>query len=276
MGPESLPSASDLDAVMEERELIEGAGSAESEPQERESSHRPAFLDLAKDSLLQFCFILVALFIGSATLSANTLPVVFNNGGSNVMGGVYVGPYNLTVGGQSMQLVCDDFLSSVFPGETWNAVTSTYPTLSNVKFSGLVQYEEIGYLVQQMFANITNPTTVGYISWAIWDIFDPGVSANDPYGTLTATQQTQINSWLTQATNNYSTGNYSNLVIYTPVAGSQVPFGAGSPQEYIGFVVPAPEPPTVLLLGLGLCGLFILVGSRRMRAREGLESATVC
>jgi hypothetical protein len=274
MGPESLPSASDLDAVMEERELVEGANSAESKPQERESSHRPAFLDLTKDSLLQFCFILVALFISSATLSANTLPVVFNNGGSNVMGGVYVGPYNLTVGGQSMQLVCDDFLSNVIAGETWNAVTSTYPTLSNVKFSGLVQYEEIGYLVQQMFTNITNPTTVGYISWAIWDIFDPGVSGSDPYGTLTSAQQTQINTWLTQATNNYSTGNYSNLIIYTPVPGSQVPFGAGSPQEYIGFVVPAPEPPTVLLLGLGLGGLFILLGSQKLRVvrRAGLGS----
>jgi PEP-CTERM motif len=267
-----LPSAADLDAIMEERELLEVA-SAESEPQTRDSSHRLACLDLRKDSLLQFCFVLVALLIGSATLSANTLPVVFNNGGSNVMGGVYVGPYNLTVGGQSMQLVCDDFTSNVIAGETWNAVTSTYPTLSNVKFSGLVKYQEIGYLVQQMFANISNSATVGYISWAIWDIFNPGVSSNDPYGTLTLAQQSQINGWLTKAANNYSTGNYSNLVIYTPVAGSQVPFGAGPPQEYIGFIVSTPEPPTVLLLGLGLASLFVLLGSKKVRVRGGLESA---
>ena len=274
MGSESLPSASDLDAVMQERKLVEVTAPAEPDPQAQDSSRRAAFLDLRKDSLLHFCFLLVTLFIGSAALNANTLPVVFNNGGSNVMGGVYVGPYNLTVGGQSMQLVCDDFLSTVIAGETWNAVTSTYPTLSNVKFSGLVQYEEIGYLVQQMFANITNPTTVGYISWAIWDIFDPGVSSSDPYGTLTSGQQTQINNWLIQASNNYSTGNYSNLVIYTPVPGSQVPFGAGSPQEYIG-IVSAPEPATVLLLGFGLISLLILLGSKKMRVRDRLGSASL-
>jgi hypothetical protein len=269
---ESLPSAADLEVVMEEREVVKVNAPAES--QEQDSSHRLAFLDLRKDSLLHFFFVLVALLIGSATLSANTLPVVFNNGGSNAMGGVYVGPYNLTVGGQSMQLVCDDFLSTVVNGETWTAVTSTYPSLSNVKFSGLVQYEEIGYLVQQMFANITNPTVVGYISWAIWDIFDPGVSSHDPFGTLTSTQQAQIGNWLTNATNNYSTGNYSNLVVYTPVAGSQLPFNAGPPQEYIG-IIPAPEPSTVLLLAFGLAGLLILGYSKKMKVRRRLGLASL-
>jgi hypothetical protein len=270
---ESLPSAADLDVVMEEREVVKVNAPAESQPQEQDSSHSLAFLDLRKDSLLHFFFVLVAMLISSATLRANTLPVVFNNGGSNAMGGVYVGPYNLTVGGQSMQLVCDDFLSTVVNGETWNAVTSTYPTLSNVKFSGLVQYEEIGYLVQQMFANITNPTVVGYISWAVWDVFDPGVSSHDPYGTLTSTQQAQINSWLTQASNSYSTGNYSNLMVYTPVAGSQVPFGAGPPQEYIG-IIPAPEPSTVLLVAFGLAGLLILAYSKKMKVRGRLGLAS--
>jgi len=161
-------------------------------------------------------------------------------------------------------LVCDDFMSSVVNGESWSAVTSTYPSLSNVKFSGLAQYEEVGYLVQQMFANISNPTAVGYISWAIWDIFTPGVSANDPYGTLTASQQTQINSWLTKAQNNYSTGNYSNLVVYTPIPGSQIPGTMGTPQEYIG-IVPAPEPSTMLLVALGIAGLFVLSCSKRFR-----------
>ena len=270
---ESLPSAADLDVVMEEREVVKVNAPAESQPQEQDSSHSLAFLDLRKDSLLHFFFVLVAMLISSATLRANTLPVVFNNGGSNAMGGVYVGPYNLTVGGQLMQLVCDDFLSTVVNGETWNAVTSTYPTLSNVKFSGLVQYEEIGYLVQQMFANITNPTVVGYISWAIWDVFDPGVSSHDPYGTLTSTQQAQINSWLTQASNSYSTGDYSNLMVYTPVAGSQVPFGAGPPQEYIG-IIPAPEPSTVLLVAFGLAGLLILAYSKKMKVRGRLRLAS--
>jgi hypothetical protein len=272
---ETLPSAADLDAVVEERELIE-ATAAESERQAQDPTQRPVFPDLKRDSLVHLCLVLAAVLIGSATLKANSLPVVFNNGGSNVMGGVYVGPYNLTVGGQSMQLVCDDFSSNVVAGETWNAVASTYPTLSNVRFgsNNLIQYEEIGYLVQQMFANITSPSTVGYISWAIWDIFTPNASSADPYGTLTSFQQGQINNWLTKAANNYSTGNYSNLMVYTPIPGSQVPVSAGPPQEYIGFVVSAPEPPTLLLLGVGLAALGILFGSKKIRVRDGLQSAT--
>src|SRR4029077_17217320 len=71
----------------------------------------------------------VALADGNSTLTL-TSP------GSNVMGGVYVGPYTFTVnsGGQSSQLelVCDDFKDEVFPGESWQALLSTLPTLNNV------------------------------------------------------------------------------------------------------------------------------------------------
>jgi hypothetical protein len=261
---ESLPSDTDLDLVVRERELIEANASRETQAQD---SSQPAHcIRLKANCAVHVALLLVAMLFGCSMLHANSVPVLLNNAGSNVMGGVYVGPYNFTVGGQSMQLVCDDFLSTVVNGESWTAVTSTYPSLSNVKFSGLVQYEEIGYLVQQMFANITNPTVVGYISWAIWDVFTPGISASDPYGTLTSAQQTQVNSWFTKAVNNYSTGNYSNLVVYTPVAGSQLPSSLGTPQEYIG-IIPAPEPSTVLLLGIGLAGLLIVGRSKRFRLR---------
>jgi hypothetical protein len=263
---ESLPSAADLDLVVQEREMVKANASCEPQGQAEESTQPVVCPHLKSSWAVRLALLLVVLLFGSSVSRANSVPLALNNAGSNVMGGVYVGPYNFTVGGQSMQLVCDDFLSTVVNGETWTAVTSTYPSLSNAKFSGLVQYEEIGYLVQQMWANIKNPTVVGYISWAIWDVFSPGVSANDPYGTLTSAQQTQINNWLTQATNNYSTGNYSNLIVYTPVPGSQVPAGAGPPQEYIG-IIPVPEPSTVLLLGIGLAGLLIVGRSRRFRLR---------
>ena len=271
MSQETLPRAADLDLVIQERELVRANTQSEPDPRPRRNSQLLPY-PLWNGAAARVALLIVGLLLGSIAVRANSVPMLLDNAGSNVMGGVYVGPYNFTVGGQSMQLVCDDFLSTVINGESWNAVTSTYPSLSNVKFSGLVQYEEIGYLVQQMWANIGNPTVVGYISWAIWDVFSPGVSSSDPYGTLTSAQQTQINGWLDRAVNNYSTGNYSNLIVYTPIAGSQLPSNMGSPQEYIG-IVPAPEPSTVLLLTLGIAGLLILSRFKKFRLAADMHAS---
>ncbi len=185
------------------------------------------------------------------------------NGGNNVMGGVYVGPYNFTgnIKGQSgtFQLVCDDFADEVYPGESWNVTLSSLPSLSNVQFSGSTQYQEIAWLTQQMFQNLGNAQTVGDIQWAIWDIFDPGVSSNDPYGTLSTTDQQNVANWLNSAGTQYAGGNYSNVAFYTAVLGSQ-PSGDGRPQEYVG-LTPTPEPSAFLLVGLGL-SLALIFGRR--------------
>jgi hypothetical protein len=192
--------------------------------------------------------------------------LTLNNPGNDVMGGVYVGPYNFTLTNgtqsQQIQLICDDAASEVFTGESWNVTTATFPSLTNIKFPSSNQtqnYEEIAWLVQQMYSNIGNAKTVGDIQWAIWDIFDGGVSNTDPWGAVSSTDQANIQNWLTQAglPSNYSTGNYSNIVIYTPVAGTQ-PSQYGSPQEYFGLSTPpvaAPEPGTLAMLGIGLFAL---------------------
>jgi len=202
----------------------------------------------------------VALADGNSTLTL-TSP------GSNVMGGVYVGPYTFTVnsGGQSSQLelVCDDFKDEVFPGESWQALSSTLPTLNNVQFSGLTQYEQVAYLVEQMFANSNNPETVGDIQWAIWDILDPGVSSSDPYGTISAQDQSNIAGWLAAAQANSASGEYSDLLIYTPIPGTQ-PGPDGPPQEYVAMT---PEPGTLALFGIGLLSLSILARRRIKAAR---------
>lgn len=210
------------------------------------------------NTLLKGILLTLVLLGASAGVSADSLNLV--NGGSDVMGGVYVGPYNFqgTLNGQSgsFQLVCDDFSDEVYSGESWNVVESSFPTLSNVKFDSTSHYEEVGWLTQQMFRNLSNSQTVGEIQWAIWDTFDSNVSSTDPYGSLTNSEITQINYWLGQAGENYATGNYSDLSIYTPVTGSQDPRADGEPQEYVG-LTPTPEPGAFLLVGIGLCILAV-------------------
>jgi len=196
--------------------------------------------------------ILLLLILGPpARLWADTLPIAFNSAGSNVMGGVYVGPYNLTITVGSTQvpvkLICDDAADEVYNGESWTAYTSTFSSLTNVQYtqtingnSKAVNYAEAGWLVQQMLSPTYsgNSTVVGTMQWALWDVFDPGISSTEPWGAITPADQMQINYWLGQAAANYASGDYSNLVIYTPVPGSQIPKGDGPPQEFIGLGTP--------------------------------------
>jgi len=201
------------------------------------------------------------LLAAAMTASAGTVSLTIDNGGSNTSGGVYVGPYNFTSGGQSLQLICDTFQNEVDPPETWTANMTTVPGGTGLFGStSSAQYLQVAWLAQQMFANITNATTVADIQWAIWDIFDPGtcgtgVSNCDPYGN--PGDQSSISGWVTSAQDpaNYTTGNYSNLVIYTPV--SDWPSGDGVPQEYIG-LVSTPEPGSLLLIGTSLLGLITM------------------
>jgi len=126
--------------------------------------------------------LLIVMLAAAAVASADSVSLTLNNGGSDVMGGVYVGPYNFTNtgNGQSLQLICDDFKDEVYVGESWKATTTTVSSLNNVMFTGSTQYQEIAWLVGQMDANLGNAQTVGDIQWAIWDIFDPGIREVTP------------------------------------------------------------------------------------------------
>ena len=76
--------------------------------------------------VLSIFFAALLLFLAPAALAdgnnGNT-GLTLTSPGSNVMGGVYVGPYTFTAnaGGQQsqMDLICDDFKDDVFSGESW-------------------------------------------------------------------------------------------------------------------------------------------------------------
>ncbi len=213
----------------------------------------------------------LVLLIG-ATAHANSLSLTIDNGGSIVSGGVYVGPYNFTTsGGQSLQLVCDTFENEVYPPESWTANVTTLGSGTGLFGSTTsIQYQESAWLVQQMFANLGNAQTVADIQWALWDIFDPGVSSSDPYGT--PSDPTGIQNWYNAATlsSNYASGNYSDVLIYTPASGW--PSGDGVPQEYIG-IVSTPEPGTISLMLIGLASLGLMMVMRKRISPRQAQSA---
>jgi hypothetical protein len=192
------------------------------------------------------------------------------------MGGVYVGPYNFTGPTGSLQLICDDFGHEVYVGESWKAAISTLPSsgllFSTGQFSGstLTQYEEAAYLAQAIFAlgpvNSSNAATIGYMQYALWDIFDPSASLQE-LGLSSLDSANPVGHYFGLALANAGSGNYSDVVIYTPVGGTQTLPGQtnpGLPQEYFG-IIPTPEPSSLALLVSGMLALMLLV-IRRGRA----------
>jgi PEP-CTERM motif-containing protein len=199
----------------------------------------------------------------SLSAKADSVSLTINNGGSITSGGVYVGPYNFTSGGQSLQLVCDTFQNDVYPPETWTAnMTMLGAGTGLFGSTGSTQYQDAGWLVQQMFGSLSNKQTVTDIQWAIWDIFDPGtcntgVSNCDPYGN--PGDHSSIAWWIATAGKSSVGGNYSNVVIYTPQSGW--PSNDGIPQEYIG-TVPEPSTVSLVLIGLAALGLMLVIPKR--------------
>jgi hypothetical protein len=186
---------------------------------------------------------LILAFAGSA-LADTTVNMSFIGPGGNNSGGVYTYPYNFVVTpGGTAALICDAFNNDVIAGETWTATVNTL-TGGNGLFASqansLNNYKAAG-LIFEGIVNGTINANVG--NWAIWGLFSPNATTNSYYissgaGALAAWWQDQAGSTPNSA--------FSNLVLYTPIAGTQS--WGGLPQEYIGIKVPEPAEIAMLLL----------------------------
>lgn len=219
-----------------------------------------------KRCLYTVIFCAVVAFCIPSVAQATPTGFTLTSGGNIVDSGYYVGPYTATItGGSSLQIICDNFNTSVHIGLSWTAVGNVFSNpnfLSAVKLAGssttgksaLQNYEAAAWLAEQIFANLGNATKVGDLQFALWAIFSSQAKNSPGFDNAAAAYyNTAINGV-------YTTAQFSNVTFWTPN-----PLSAS--QEYIT-VTPVPEPSSVLLLGIGLLCVGIV-----MRRKVGSQFA---
>jgi hypothetical protein len=193
------------------------------------------------------------------TYGNETVGTGFYDGSIN---GVQVGP-----GQSSPGMICDDFRDNIYSGETWTANAVNAGTLtSNIGqtlFGGLgvAVYQQVAYLVYQMFTTSPNADTQAAYSEAIWALTNSGV---DP-SKLTGLALTFYNG-VKGGSETLSSSQLASLWIYTPT----VP-GGNNAQEMWGMVpVPVPEGGAALgyLFMAGIC----CFGAVFLRSRRQIDS----
>jgi hypothetical protein len=238
------------------------------------------------------------------TASADTSFTLTNVEGAS-LGGVYTSPYYATVGGTTgVAVICDDFASESYLGETWGTVAtnlSSLPTSTTLPSGVKVPLWSSGY--SEMLSGSTYTLTAGGLSqataytvaaylgteilnaaagsqnqqdlsFAMWTLFD----GNTPLTYLSGTDLTGAEGDLLSAENavkldGLTPSAYSNVTIYS-YDGLGVTCAAGTtcappPQEFIA--ISTPEPSTILLLILGMGGLLFL--GRKQRKLEATLAA---
>jgi hypothetical protein len=237
--------------------------------------------------------LVMALFCLAPAAVAGDVHMALNDPPSNnIMDNIYVGPYNATNTdtGASMKVICDDFRDE----SNYNTYTYTQVSFSNLGSSlgntlwgssllrqgdsqnyimGL--YEQAAWLAEGMLSLSSGQQA--YYAFALWAVFDPSDvlsylrsfgdtnACNAIFGghqNCSSSSVVQAGGILYGAQQNYMNGDYSNLVILTPVGCSLT-----GCQEQEFFMV-APEGGSALLY-LSFAGLicFALVRQSRRRGR---------
>jgi hypothetical protein len=208
-----------------------------------------------KNVLQKLLFVAVAVTLLSFAPSAFADSFVTVDGtyafGNNGYG---IPPYGGTLNGQPAEFYCVDFAHDIAGGDSWLAIvtpvassgSSTVPYLAGQTTDGVSDYLLFAWLITQM--QTSSQPIQAQDQWAIWSL----TGATDPYGN----QGSILSNAATQLTAADFTG--QGWEILTPDA-SLNQYG----QE---FLIQTPEPSSILLMGIGLCGLLFL------KRREQLSS----
>ena len=181
--------------------------------------------------------------------------------GNNIMGNVYVGPYYATVNGVlNTPVICDDFADDSVIGHSWNFTANNFSSLGSALWGNQASnYEAAAWLTIQMLSlngNPNNAAQVGYISFAIWSLFD-----KNALNGLNSTQLAGVGVWLNKIPSNLTLGQFSNFVILTPQGCTNGP-GTCPGQEFFQ-VMPEGGSAAMYLLLAGLTCLGAMLFRRR-------------
>jgi hypothetical protein len=189
---------------------------------------------------------------GSSFADTTTLTLTSTPG--EVVGGVYVYPYDFTVGSTTdVALMCLDYGRHITSGETWTVNVESIAAAGAVD-GDTTQYEEDAWLYSQM-----NGSNDADVQLAVWAIFDPtdahGNSGWDSNAAMLASNAiTAIGS--------LPPSFFDSFVVYIPT-GDQTGWTDGIPQRFMG-PAPTPEPSSLALFGTGLLGAVGIL-KRKMR-----------
>ena len=209
-----------------------------------------------------------------ALAQTDTFTITDSNPNGFTMGGVYVSPYLGTVqsGNQTIfsgMVICDDFMDEVTVPESWTASASTVDSGGTGLFGSTssTAYNEVAWLADTLLnnGNYNNRVAASELSFAIWEIFDPGASAYvTSVGSLTQSQvQSAVSGDITAAGKK---GNYTGptVTVWTPTSWKGDP---SRPQEFL--TIQTPEAPTLANLGVDLGALLAVIFVLRRRIMRG-------
>jgi hypothetical protein len=210
--------------------------------------------------------------------SAESVSMQLTGAGNNVMAGVYVNPYDGTIDGVSVKLICDAFSQHSYIGETWTADVTDLSDLSNTlntKNLGLtpekqtLYYNQAAWLATQLIAT-ADKKVAGEISFALWSIFDS--SAMPHLATYSPGNVAGAQDWVNRAkAQTFTPGQFSNVLVYSPNMNYPIlcggrPCASIPPQEFL--VVKVPEPSSIAILLVDLAAAGIIMAAVQYRARK--------
>lgn len=228
-----------------------------------------------KRLVLTLCGV-VLLGVAGASTAAAQCPPSSNNfclsgvGSGNSLDGIYVSPYQAIINGVPTYVICDDFEDDVQVTESWMATSGTVGSSTAGLFGpeNSAGYAKVAWLSEQLIWNL--PTLTSYqqdlLSYSIWAVFDPGTATTGVQGWLNANPAGGL-TWAevsAEVASAPTSGNFSNVTVYTPVTGTQT--CCGRPQEFI--TVNTPEAPGFANIAADAAGLGLLLfvfGRRRFR-----------